>query len=168
MTATSPFRPSQRVVVAGLLGGAALTAGVALTATSGWLIVRASERPVVLTLLTAIVAVRAFGLARPVFRYWERVRSHDAALDDLAHRRTAVYERLVPLTPARLGTHGRADVLTGVVDDLTDVVAAVAISGTVTRTWASTTSVRSSTTPVSTSARPWVPSRAGVSGTRRS
>lgn len=122
MTATSPFRPSQRVVVAGLLGGAALTAGVALTATSGWLIVRASERPVILTLLTAIVAVRAFGLARPVFRYWERVRSHDAALDDLAHRRTAVYERLVPLTPARLGTRGRADVLTGVVDDLTDVV----------------------------------------------
>ena len=83
---------------------------------------RASERPVILTLLTAIVAVRAFGLARPVFRYWERVRSHDAALDDLAHRRTEVYERLVPLTPARLGTRGRADVLTGVVDDLTDVV----------------------------------------------
>ena len=122
MTATSPFRPSRRTVVAGLLGGAALTAGVALTATSGWLIVRASERPVILTLLTAIVAVRAFGLARPVFRYWERVRSHDAALDDLAHRRTEVYERLVPLTPARLGTRGRADVLTGVVDDLTDVV----------------------------------------------
>jgi thiol reductant ABC exporter CydC subunit len=95
---------------------------VALTATSGWLIVRASEQPVILTLLTAIVAVRTFGLARPVFRYWERLRSHDAALDDLAQRRTAVYERLVPLTPARLGTRGRADVLSGVVDDLSDVV----------------------------------------------
>ena len=123
MTATSPFRPSQRDRRRRPPRGARpSTAGVALTATSGWLIVRASERPVILTLLTAIVAVRAFGLARPVFRYWERVRSHDAALADLAHRRTAVYERLVPLTPARLGTHGRADVLTGVVDDLTDVV----------------------------------------------
>ncbi len=89
--------------MAGLIGGAALCAGVALTATSGWLIVRASERPVILTLLTAIVAVRTFGLARPVFRYWERLLSHDTALDDLARRRTDTYAHLVPLTPARLG-----------------------------------------------------------------
>ena len=119
---THLLRPTPRTAFAGLLGGAALSAGVALTATSGWLIVRASERPIILTLLTAIVAVRTFGLARPVFRYWERLVSHDTALDDLAGRRTSVYERLIPLTPARLGTRGRADVLTGVVDDLEDVV----------------------------------------------
>ena len=47
---------------------------------------RASEQPVILTLLTAIVAVRAFGIARPFFRYLERLVSHDAALDDLAGR----------------------------------------------------------------------------------
>ncbi|HEY7717711.1 MAG TPA: thiol reductant ABC exporter subunit CydC [Pedococcus sp.] len=122
MSRLAVLQPGRRTLAAGLLGGAALAAGVALTATSGWLIVRASERPVILTLLTAIVAVRAFGLARPAFRYWERLRSHDAALDDLADRRTAVYRRLIPLTPARLGTRGRADLLTGVVDDLTDVV----------------------------------------------
>lgn len=122
MRRTRLLQPTGRTALAGLLGGAALSAGVALTATSGWLIVRASERPIILTLLTAIVAVRTFGLARPVFRYWERLTSHDAALDDLAQRRTAVYERLVPLTPARLGSRGRADVLTGVVDDLEDVV----------------------------------------------
>jgi thiol reductant ABC exporter CydC subunit len=116
------LRPTARTTIAGLLGAAALSAGVALTATSGWLIVRASERPIILTLLTAIVAVRTFGLARPVFRYWERLVSHDTALDDLAGRRTDVYERLIPLTPARLGTRGRAEVLTGVVDDLEDVV----------------------------------------------
>jgi ATP-binding cassette subfamily C protein CydC len=110
------------ILGAGLLGGIATTSGIALTATSGWLIVRASERPAILMLLTAIVAVRAFGMARPVFRYWERLRSHDAALADLADRRTAAYARLIPLTPARLGRRGRADLLTGVVDDLTDVV----------------------------------------------
>jgi len=117
-------RPSPAIVVAGLLGGAATTSGIALTATSGWLIVRASERPVILTLLTAIVAVRTFGIARPFFRYIERIRSHDAALDDLARRRTSVYAALIPLTPARLGRATRAQVLTGVVDDLTDTVEA--------------------------------------------
>jgi len=116
------IRPVRAILGAGLLGGIATTSGIALTATSGWLIVRASERPAILTLLTAIVAVRTFGMARPVFRYWERLRSHDVALADLADRRTTAYERLIPLTPARLGRRGRANLLTGVVDDLTDIV----------------------------------------------
>jgi len=116
------IRTSRAIVGAGLLGGIATTSGIALTATSGWLIVRASQRPPILLLLTAIVAVRAFGMARPAFRYWERLRSHDAALADLADRRTTAYRRLIPLTPARLGRRGRADLLTGVVDDLSDVV----------------------------------------------
>ena len=116
------IRGVRAVLGAGLLGGIATTSGIALTATSGWLIVRASERPAILLLLTAIVAVRTFGMARPVFRYWERLRSHDVALADLADRRTTAYARLIPLTPARLGRRGRADLLTGIVDDLTDVV----------------------------------------------
>lgn len=116
-------RPTSRAILgAGVLGGIATASGVALTATSGWLIVRASQGPAILLLLTAIVAVRAFGMARPAFRYWERLRSHEVALADLADRRTTAYEKLVPLTPARLGRRGRADLLTGVVDDLTDVV----------------------------------------------
>ena len=110
------------ILGAGMLGGIATASGIALTATSGWLIVRASERPPILLLLTAIVAVRTFGMARPVFRYWERLRSHDVALADLADRRTTAYEQLIPLAPARLGSRGRADILTGVVDDLSDVV----------------------------------------------
>lgn len=130
MTRTIRHRPTVRrgtgsslpLVLAGLLGGAATASGIALTATSGWLIVRAGERPVLLTLLTAIVAVRAFGMARPAFRYVERLRSHDVALGDLADRRQQMYAALVPLTPARLGRRARADVLTGVVDDLDDVV----------------------------------------------
>src|SRR6476661_7428949 len=114
--------PTPGTLRGGLLGGIATASGMALTATSGWLIVRAAERPVILTLLTAIVMVRAFGMARPVFRYWERLTSHDAALALLAERRTSAYEALIPLTPARLGRRRRSDVLTGVVDDLTDVV----------------------------------------------
>ena len=73
--------------------------GIALTATSGWLIVRAAERPVILTLLMAIVAVRAFGIARPYFRYVERVRSHDTVLDDLATAARARMPRSSPHSP---------------------------------------------------------------------
>lgn len=120
----TPLRLSQGLLAAGLLGGIATASGIALTTTSGWLIVRADQRPQIMLLLTTIVAVRTFGLARPVFRYWERLRSHDVALRDLAERRTQTYAALIPLTPARLGSRGRADLLTGVVDDLTDVVEA--------------------------------------------
>lgn len=106
----------------GLVGGLATTSGVALTATSGWLIVQASTLPAILTLLVAIVCVRTFGIARPVLRYVERVRSHDAALASLAERRVHTYDALIPLTPARLGRRSRSDVLTSAVRDLDDVV----------------------------------------------
>ncbi len=113
----------ERRVLAGatVIGALASASGVALTATAGWLIVQASTRPAVLTLLVAIVGVRAFGLARPVLRYVERLRSHDAALRLLARRRVEVYDALVPLVPARVGRR-RGDVLSSVVDDVDSVV----------------------------------------------
>ncbi len=118
------LRLTRPLLAAGVIGGLALASGVALTATSGWLIVKADERPVIQTLLAAIVAVRTFGISRPVFRYWERLGTHDAAFADLAERRVQTYAALVPLTPARLGRRGRSDLLTGVVDDLDDIVGA--------------------------------------------
>ena len=113
--------PRRRLALAAVIGGLATASGVALTATSGWLIVQASYQPVVLTLLVAIVGVRAFGLARPVLRYAERLTSHDVALEVLAAERTRTYQALIPLTPARLGQRSRGDVLTAVVRDLDDV-----------------------------------------------
>ena len=104
-----------------VLGSLASAAGVALTATAGWLIVKASEQPAVLTLLVAIVGVRTFGLARPVLRYAERLVGHDAALRLLAERRVRVYDTVVPLTPGALGRR-RGDALAAIVDDVESVV----------------------------------------------
>ena len=118
--APGPGAPA-RFVLSTFLGVLASFSGVALTATAGWLIVKASEHPATLTLLVAIVGVRAFGLGRPVFRYAERLRSHDAALKTLAERRVQVYEAVVPLTPGRLGKR-RGDVLTSIVDDVDAVL----------------------------------------------
>ncbi|MCW2779733.1 MAG: transporter, transrane region, type 1 [Marmoricola sp.] len=113
--------PARPFALSTVIGALASASGVALTATAGWLIVQASQHPPVLTLLVAVVGVRAFGLARPVLRYVERLRSHDAALRLLADRRVQVYDAVVPLTPGRLGKH-RGDVLSAIVDDVDGVV----------------------------------------------
>lgn len=73
-------------VVLGLL---ATGMGLALTAVSAWLIVRASEQPAIMYLLVAIVGVRFFGIGRAVARYAERLVTHRAAfraVDDLRLR----------------------------------------------------------------------------------
>ncbi|HET8604702.1 MAG TPA: thiol reductant ABC exporter subunit CydD [Marmoricola sp.] len=108
--------PWWRRALGPVLAVLASASGVALTATAGWLIVRASEHPPVLVLMVAIIGVRTFGLARPALRYAERLVSHDDALTELATRRAAVYDTLVPLVPGRLGPRG--ELLGSVVDDV--------------------------------------------------
>jgi ATP-binding cassette subfamily C protein CydCD len=73
------LRPSAgRWIGAVLLGLLATGMGLALTAVSAWLIVRASQQPAIMYLLVAIVGVRFFGIGRAVARYAERLASHDA------------------------------------------------------------------------------------------
>ena len=74
--------------------------------------------PPVITLWIAIAGVRFFGIARPVFRYVGRLISHDAAFRIVAEFRTKVYERLIPLTPSRLGRRHRGQILAGLVSDV--------------------------------------------------
>ncbi|MFD5243372.1 thiol reductant ABC exporter subunit CydC [Amycolatopsis sp. NPDC058340] len=84
-----------------LLGAAALLAGVALTALSGWLIAKASQQPPILTLTVMIVGVRTFGLGRAGLRYVERLVTHDAAFRIAGRLRVRLWESLVRLGPAR-------------------------------------------------------------------
>ena len=79
----------RRLVGGVLLGAASTLFAVALTALSGWLIVRASEQPPIMYLTMAIVGVRFFGLGRAGLRYAERLVTHDgvlAAVTDLRQR----------------------------------------------------------------------------------
>ncbi|WP_333762280.1 thiol reductant ABC exporter subunit CydD [Streptomyces sp. IBSBF 2390] len=107
-----------RLALALLLGSLALGSAVGLMATSGWLISRASQQPPVLYLMVAVTATRAFGIGRAVFRYAERLVSHDAVLRMLADTRVAVYRRLERLAPAGLRTARRGDLLTRLVTDV--------------------------------------------------
>ncbi|MET9150767.1 thiol reductant ABC exporter subunit CydD [Streptomyces griseoflavus] len=107
-----------RITLALLLGTLALGSAVGLMATSGWLISRASQQPPVLYLMVAVTATRAFGIGRAVFRYAERLVSHDAVLRMLADTRVAVYRRLERLAPAGLRGARRGDLLSRLVSDV--------------------------------------------------
>ncbi|MFI6285622.1 thiol reductant ABC exporter subunit CydD [Streptomyces sp. NPDC051018] len=101
-----------------LLGSLALASAVGLMAVSGWLISRASEQPPVLYLMMAVTATRAFGIGRAVFRYAERLVSHDAVLRMLAELRVAVFRRLERIAPAGLRKSRRGDLLSRLVTDV--------------------------------------------------
>ncbi|MGW1928101.1 thiol reductant ABC exporter subunit CydD, partial [Streptomyces sp. NPDC001919] len=107
-----------RMGLALLLGSLALGSAVGLMAVSGWLISRASEQPPVLYLMVAVTATRAFGIGRAVFRYAERLVSHDAVLRMLAELRVSVFRRLERIAPAGLRRTRRGDLLSRLVQDV--------------------------------------------------
>ncbi len=108
----------RRLALALLLGALALASAVGLMATSGWLISRASQEPPVLYLMVAVTATRAFGIGRSVFRYAERLVSHEAVLRMLADTRVAVFRGLARLSPAGLRDRRRGDLLSRLVADV--------------------------------------------------
>jgi ATP-binding cassette, subfamily C, bacterial CydC len=117
LLALSGIRAS-RVAVSVLLGALTVLFGVGLMATAGYLISRAALRPAVLSLTTVIVAVRFFGLARPLARYADRLLSHDPALRGLGQVRARFYQAVEPLAPAELEAFRRGDLLSRMIGDV--------------------------------------------------
>jgi ATP-binding cassette, subfamily C, bacterial CydC len=107
-----------RILVSAALGTLTVVFGVALMAFAGYLISRAAEHPALLSLTTAIVAVRFFGLARPLARYADRLWSHDLALRALGRIRGRFYERIEPLAPAELEGFRQGDLMARMVGDV--------------------------------------------------
>src|SRR6516164_3288463 len=68
-----------QLLISVLAGAAATGCGVALLAVSGFLLARASLQPPIVAISVAVVAVRGLSVGRGVFRYAERLSSHDAA-----------------------------------------------------------------------------------------
>ena len=110
--------PRWRLAWATLLGALTVIFGVGLMATAGYLISRAAERPPILSLMMAIVAVQFFGIGRPVVRYLERLASHDMTLRVLGRLRARFFERIEPLAPAQLDGYRRGDLLSRMVADV--------------------------------------------------
>lgn len=109
---------NRRLVAGAVLGVLAGWSAVGLMLTSGWLLSRAAEHPPVLYLMVAIVAVRAFGVARGALRYAERLLTHDGALRGLTEVRVSVYRSLERRAPAGIGGLRRGDLVERVVGDV--------------------------------------------------
>jgi ATP-binding cassette, subfamily C, bacterial CydC len=107
-----------RLLLAVAAGAAATGCGVALLAVSGFLLARASQHPGILAIAAAVVAVRALSAGRGVFRYLERLASHDAAFRILADVRVRIYRRLERLAPAGLAAFSSGDLLARLVSDV--------------------------------------------------
>jgi thiol reductant ABC exporter CydC subunit len=112
-------RPARRRFVgSAALGTAAEVCTIGLAGTAAWLIVRASEQPDLAALSVAILGVRAFGTGKGVFRYAERLATHDAGLRSLSEIRAAVVARLADIAPAGIPGWQRGDLLQRIVADI--------------------------------------------------
>jgi ATP-binding cassette, subfamily C, bacterial CydC len=107
-----------RLLLAVLVGAAGCGCGVALLAVSGFLLARASTHPNIVAISMAVVAVRALSVGRGLFRYLERLCSHDVAFRVLADVQVAIYRRLERLAPAGLAAFRSGDLLTRLISDV--------------------------------------------------
>ena len=106
------------VALSVLLGVFTIGANISLMGTSAWLISAAALHPSIAELQVAIVGVRFFGISRGVFRYLERLVSHNVTFRLLSRLRVWFYEKLEPLAPARLMDYRAGDLLARIIGDV--------------------------------------------------
>lgn len=99
------------VIAAVLLGAATIVASVGLLGSAAYLIAAAALHPSIAELQVAIVGVRFFGISRGVFRYAERLISHDLSFRILAEIRVHFMQRLEKLAPAIFMRHSGGELL---------------------------------------------------------
>jgi thiol reductant ABC exporter CydC subunit len=123
------LRQERHAVRAALAAGLLVTlCTVGLAGTSAWLIVRAAQRPSVLSLTVPMGLVQLFALAKAAGRYLERTQTHRAALSAMGRVRASVAQLLEPLLPAGLGPRSSevVDSVLGDVERVQDLLTAVA------------------------------------------
>lgn len=107
-----------RVALSVLIGSITIGSSVALMGTSAWLISTAAIATSVADLGVSVVGTRLFGITRGIFRYLERLVSHDVTFRLLSRLRVWFYEKLEPLAPARLMEFRAGDLLARIIGDV--------------------------------------------------
>jgi len=101
-----------------LLSVATTAASIGLMGTSAYLIATAALQPSIAVLQVAIVGVRAFGIARGVFRYLERLVSHSVNFRLLAQLRGWFFRAVEPLVPGGVEDLQSGDLLASAIQDI--------------------------------------------------
>lgn len=124
-TSTAPLReavhaleiPRARLLAAVLAACATLASAFALAAVSTHLVTRAWTMPPVLDLSVAVVMVRGLGVSRGVFRWVERMLTHDLAFRGVVSLRTTLFTRLAARGDDTLTRLRRGELLARLGDD---------------------------------------------------
>jgi len=106
------------VLLSVLVGFLTVASGIGLMAASTFIISAAALQPSIADIQVAIVAVRAFGISRGLFRYLERYLSHQTTFQLLSRFRVWFYDALEPLVPARTTTYKSGDLLARIQNDI--------------------------------------------------
>jgi ATP-binding cassette subfamily C protein CydC len=104
--------------VALLIACGTILAGIGLMTTSGYLISRAAQRPLIVDLFMVTAGVRFFGISRAVIRYFERIVSHDLTFKILHSMRNHLYQRFDSFSQKWLMGNRPGDLLSGIVTDI--------------------------------------------------
>ena len=107
-----------RVAASVILGFLTVGSSMGLMSTAAYLISRAALQPSISELQVAIVGVRFFGLSRGVFRYLERLVTHDVTFRLLGKWRGWFYRTVEPLVPARTQHRHSGDLLQRAIGDI--------------------------------------------------
>jgi ATP-binding cassette, subfamily C, bacterial CydC len=106
------------VALAIFFGFIAGIAGVALLASSGYLISKAALTTQMTTLVVMAACLKLFGFVSALSRYAERLYSHRATFTMLSNLRVSFFERLSPLAPNLFQRYRSGDLLARIVGDV--------------------------------------------------
>ena len=109
------------MLLAAIMGFFTVGSGVGLMMTSAYLIAKAALQTPIYQLQVAIVGVRFFGITRGVFRYFERLISHNVTFKLLAKFRVWFFKSLIPIVPSKTIDLSSGDLLTRVVEDIESI-----------------------------------------------
>jgi ATP-binding cassette subfamily C protein CydCD len=112
----APFK--RMVALSAILDFATIGSGIGLMGTSAYIISAAALQPSIADLQVAIVGVRFFGISRGIFRYLERLVSHQVTFQVLSNLRVWFYRSLEPLAPARLLQFQSGDLFSRITGDI--------------------------------------------------
>ena len=97
-----------------------LASSIGLLTTSGWFLAATAIAGLgtLFNLFYPSASVRGLAIGRTLFRYFEKLVTHDATFRILAKLRVQVFEKIIPLSPAVLNRYRNSDLLNRLVSDV--------------------------------------------------